>query len=174
VVVLVTGAVLGTWFAQWLASPDTAVSRVSVPIPTVFGERVRVEVMNGGGRAGMARVATGALRDAGFDVVDVGNWTTFEEPVSFILDRVGRLETARRAADALGITEVRSEPDTNLYVDLTVIVGRDWSPESIPAPSLEQPDRPWWDLRRYLKRPSAPVSPGARLVDPENEDEGGR
>jgi hypothetical protein len=116
---------------------------VSVPIPSVFGERVRVEVMNGGGRPGMARAATGALRDAGFDVVDVGNWDSFDEPGSFVLDRVGRLETARQAADALGITDVRSEPDANLYVG---------------------------DLRQYLKRPSPAGDPDARLVDPENDE----
>jgi hypothetical protein len=170
VAVLVTGAVLGTWFAQWLRAPGPGTPMVSVPIPSVFGERVRVEVLNGGGRPGMARAATGALRDAGFDVVDVGNWGSFDEPGSFVLDRVGRLETARQAADALGITDVRSEPDANLYVDLTVVLGQDWTPDLIPAPPVESPERPWWDLRQYLKRPSPAGDPDARLVDPENDE----
>lgn len=169
VMVLITGAVLGTWIAQWVQAPRAVPSVVTVPIPSVFGERVRVEVRNGGGRPGMARAATSVLRDAGFDVVEVDNWHNFQVDSSFVLDRVGKVDAARKAADALGIGQVRAEPDPNLYVDLTVVVGRDWSPEVVPAPSAGSGDPPWWDLRQYLKRPSSPPDPGSRLVDPENE-----
>lgn len=173
VAVLVTGATLGTWIAQWIQGPTGGGAAVSVTIPTVFGPRVRVEVLNGGGRDGMARSATSVLRDAGLDVVEVGNWTSSEEPTSFVLDRSGSLEGARRAADALGIREVRSEPDANLYVDVTVVLGRDWSPGVVTPPGSDQAgEAPWWDLRRYLRRPGAPVDPDARLADPDNERAG--
>jgi hypothetical protein len=176
VVVLITGAALGTWIAQWLQEPAGNGIGASAPaIPTVFGPRLRVEVLNGGGRDGMARAATGILRDSGYDVVEVGNWTTADEPSSFVLDRGGALEGAREVADALGVTEVRSEAeeDSNLYADVTVVLGQEWSPESIPiSPGGEAAQRPWWDLRKYLRRPGAPVNPDARLVDPENDDVG--
>lgn len=173
VVVLVTGAVLGTWIAQWLQSPSGGSSAVTVPIPTVFGPRVRVEVKNGGGRDGMARAATGVLRDAGFDVVEVGNWDVSDEPRSFVLNRMGDLEAAREVADALGIREVRTESGTNLYADLTVVLGAEWSPEVAAVRRRTEPEpTPWWDLRQYLKRPGAPPAPGSRLADPDNEDRG--
>lgn len=173
VVVLVTGAVLGTWIAQWLQAPGTGTPVGTVTIPTVFGPRVRVEVLNGGGRAGMARSATDVLRDNGMDVVEVGNWNDFQEQASFVLDRVGDVKAAREVADALGIKDVRADPGTNLYVDVTVVLGQDWSPDSaLPASPTDGGEPPWWDLRQYLKRPGAPAAPGARLVDPEN-DEGG-
>lgn len=169
ILVLITGAVLGSWFSDWLRAPSSGQAPVRITVPTVFGERVRVEVMNGGGRSGMAKAATDALRDRGFDVVDVGNWSSFEEPASFVVNRMDGLEEARRVADLLGIQEVRADSAENLYVDVTVVLGQDWDPavlETAPAPP--EGDLPWWDLRQYLERPGAP-SPGTRLVDPETD-----
>ena len=93
-----------------------------------LGVRVRVEVLNGGGRDGVARSATDVLRDAGFDVVFFGNARSFDQDSSVVVDRVGELEWARAVADALGIPIVRSDPDPNLYLDVSVVLGRDWVP----------------------------------------------
>lgn len=88
--------------------------------------RVRVEVLNGAGRAGLAREATERLRDRGLDVVYFGNAREFGRDSTVVLDRVGREENARAVAEALGITAIRSEPDSTLLLDVTVILGRDW------------------------------------------------
>lgn len=127
------------------------------PLPKLSG-RVRVEVLNGGGRAGLARQATEALREAGFDVVYYGNAEPFTPDSSVVVDRVGRLDPARAAADVLGIRRVRSVPDSNLYVDVTVRLGPEWSLPSPLAEEAERP-RPWWDLRRLLGRPEASRTP---------------
>lgn len=92
--------------------------------------RVRVEVLNGAGRAGLAREATERLRDRGLDVVYFGNAREFGRDSSVVLDRVGREEAARAVAEALGITAVRSEPDSTLLLDVTVILGKDWPPQN--------------------------------------------
>jgi hypothetical protein len=124
----------------------------------VFSGRVRVEVLNGSGLSGVARDATSLLRDLGLDVVYYGNAETFSEDPSVVMDRVGRLEDARKVADALGIRAVLSEPDSNLYVDLTVRLGPEWSPpggaeEELPGPPA------WWDIRRFFsKKDTAGVS----------------
>jgi len=89
-------------------------------------QRVRVEVLNGAGRPGLAREATERLRDRGFDVVYFGNARGFGRDSSIVLDRVGKEETARAVAAALGITVVGSEPDSTLLLDVTVILGKDW------------------------------------------------
>lgn len=118
------------------------------PMPTT---RVRVEVLNAGGIAGLARDATEYLRDSGFDVVDYGNAGDFDADTSVVLDRVGRDETARAVADVLGINNVRSQPDSNLYVDVSVLLGSEWRRPELPeADGREQPA--WWDPRGWFRR----------------------
>jgi hypothetical protein len=90
------------------------------------GERVRVEVLNAAGVPGIARDATRRLRDGGFDVVYFGNAPTFAIDSSLVVERAGGAEGARRVARALEIDRVESRPDTSLYLEVTVILGRDW------------------------------------------------
>ncbi len=89
-------------------------------------ERVRVEVLNASGITDAASKATRRLRDHGFDVVYYGNARGFSPDTSLVLDRVGRPELAQRAATALAIGRVVSLPDTALYLEVTVVIGRDW------------------------------------------------
>ena len=125
VVFLVLGgaAALGWLF---LRAPSAEEGVVQPPPPAAPGERVRVEVLNGGGREGAARRATEQLRDAGFDVVLTGNADDFGKDSSVVYHRMGHPEWAEAVAEALGIPNVESRPDTNLYVDVSVVLGRDW------------------------------------------------
>jgi hypothetical protein len=82
-------------------------------------------VQNGSGKPGLARMATQQLRDAGFDVVQFGNAGKVTA-VSIVLDRVGRPEVANEVRKVLRISGMRSEPDTSRYVDVTVVLGKDW------------------------------------------------
>jgi hypothetical protein len=109
--------------------------RSAVPRPT---ERVRVEVLNASGVPGLARKGTEALRDGGFDVVHFGNAPGFAPDSSLVLDRVGRMELARSVADVVQIPRVYARPDSNVYVDVTVVLGRDWAAENADA-SAEEP-----------------------------------
>lgn len=169
-VVLATGAFLGSALDQWLTRPPAEpLARRSAPPPV---ERVRVEVLNGGGRAGMARAATDRLRDLGFDVVYYGNADSFERDSSVVLDRVGRPDLARAVAEGARIPRIRSAADSNLLVDVSVVLGKDWEPEEVEP---EMPAPAWWDFRRYFRddRPGdeKPGPPG-RVADP-GDDEGG-
>ena len=93
-----------------LAGPAQEGRRVeSVDIP--FAEqqrRVRIEVLNGGGEAGAAAA----------------------------VDRSGREGAAARVAERLGGAELRVDLEPELYLDATVVLGRDWrsrlSPPSSP------------------------------------------
>ncbi|HEX6911570.1 MAG TPA: LytR C-terminal domain-containing protein [Longimicrobium sp.] len=104
------------------------------PRPT---ERVRVEVLNASGVPGLARKATDVLRDGGYDVVSFGNGPDFAPDSSLVLDRVGRMELARSVADAVQIPRVYARPDSNVYVDVTVVLGRDWASENADEPQGE-------------------------------------
>jgi hypothetical protein len=88
------------------------------------GRAPRVEVLNGAGRSGMARAATDRLRGAGFDVVFFGNARTSTD-TSYVLDRVGRPAAARAVAQALGISRVHTAVDSALFLEATVVLGRD-------------------------------------------------
>ena len=116
-------------------------------------ERVRVEVLNAGGVAGLARDVRDLLRDDGFDVVQFGNADSFDRDSTVVIDRVGNDDMAEGVANALGIRNVLSEPDPNLFVDVTVLLGRDWAEraargESDAAPPVRAP----WDPRGWLGR----------------------
>lgn len=95
-------------------------------VPEVH-DRVRVEVLNAAGVPRLARLATERLRRSGFDVVYFGNAGTFGADSTRVLDRVGRLADAERVADALQVERFASEPDSSLYVDVTVLLGKDWA-----------------------------------------------
>ena len=97
------------------------------PLLSPRAERVTVDVLNAGGVTGMARVATDHLRGAGFDVVSMGNADTFDQDSTVVIDRIGNLPKAAAVADALGVRSVTSEPDPNLFVDVTVRLGAEWS-----------------------------------------------
>lgn len=86
----------------------------------------RIEVLNASGRSGLARAATDRLRDGGFDVVFFGNASGFDGDTTLILDRTGDDAVARAVARYLGMGVVRTQRDTTLFLDATVIIGRDW------------------------------------------------
>ena len=100
--------------------------------------RVRVEVLNASGVPGLAAKGRTVLRDRGFDVVYVGNARGFAPDTSMVLDRVGRMEVARSVADQMEIPRVYARPDSNVFVDVTVVLGKDWTAEDEPAAEPEQ------------------------------------
>ena len=103
-----------------------------------IGPRVRVEVLNAGGVAGLARRATEHLRDRGFDVVYMGNAGTFDQQATVVIARTTNVDAAQRVAAALGTDSVVVEPDPQLFVDATVQLGADWPPatDAVGADSL--------------------------------------
>ena len=180
------GVLAGSALSQWWEVPGASAADAvrasaadAVRAITAPRERVRVEVLNAAGLPKLARTATDALRDVGFDVVYFGNAGSFDRESSVVLDRVGDVAAARAVADALGIRSVRSEPDSNLFVDVSVLLGKAWTlppagsqPESGEEPP---PERPWWDLRRFAPRqraqPPAAAAPGSAMANPTGTEE---
>jgi hypothetical protein len=170
------GVLAGSALSQWWEVPGATATANTVRAVTLPRGRVRVEVLNAGGRTNLAKAATDALREIGFDVVYFGNADSFDRDSSVVLDRVGSIEEARAVADALGIRSVLSEPDSNLFVDVSVVLGGDWT-EPPPPPVPVAVVRPWWDLRRFLpeSEPAAPAGgpPTGTMADPAGSGEGG-
>jgi hypothetical protein len=130
----------------------------SEPIePPAAWDRVRVEVLNAGGVPGVAATARDLLRDRGFDVVHYGNAPSFGAESSTVLARTGSSESALAVAGVLGVGDVRAEPDSSRFADVTVLLGSGWDPASAGAAGdeggeEERVEGAWWDLRRLLGR----------------------
>jgi hypothetical protein len=122
-VALVVAAVV--WRDRGLEPPST----VSVLVPD--NVRIKVEVLNASGQRGLARRATFALRDAGFDVVRFDNATGTRDS-TLVLSRSGKDDWAQLVARALGGARVESRPDSTRYLDVTVLLGADWRPPAKP------------------------------------------
>ena len=111
----------------------SAIFGVSSSARAPSGVRIRVEVLNATTARGLARRATTLLRDRGFDVVGVGTTPARERGDStFVLDRSGHPEWAKRVAAAMGGVRVISRPDSSRYLDVTVLVGAGWRPPAQP------------------------------------------
>lgn len=121
----------GSAIHQWIPDGEVGVSHDSPPGRV---ERITVEVRNAGGVQGMARSATDFLRGAGYDVVTLGNAESFDQDRSVVIDRVGEMRMARLVAETLGVDSVISEPDPELFVDVTVRLGAEWAPPEAPRP----------------------------------------
>lgn len=89
---------------------------------------IQIEVLNGCGTPGLATRYTNLLRRAGFDVVESGNFESFDVNETFVIDRIGNIEHARAVARALGIPESRiiREISPHFYLDASVVIGADF------------------------------------------------
>ncbi len=95
------------------------------PAEVEAGDRVLVEVLNGCGARGVARVVAEDLRAEGFDVVSIGNAMDFRYPVTVVIDRSGSEDKARRVAYSLGCSRVIRQVASDAFLDVTVILGDD-------------------------------------------------
>lgn len=100
----------------------SSIARV-VPAST----RIKIEVLNATDTRGLARRAMFALRDAGFDVVYYGN-SAERSDSSVVRDRSGHPAWAALAVKALRGARVEAAPDSSHFLDLSILVGRNWTP----------------------------------------------
>ena len=131
--IVLTGA---AWVMHALRTPTTTSSFAAVlphdQLPRApEGVRIRVQVLNTTGRHGLARRATRLLRDQGFDVVDMGNATPALD-TTVVLDRTGHADWAAAVAKVMKPATSRTERDSSRYLDVTVLLGRAWSPPPEP------------------------------------------
>jgi hypothetical protein len=132
-VVLALVAALGAW--RWHAArsaPPVREARAERRVTIPDGARIRVEVLNASRVTGLARRATFYLRDQGFDVVDYGGATGATRDSTLVIDRSGHPEWATLVARALGGATVITERDSSRYLDVTVLLGRSWTPPAQP------------------------------------------
>jgi hypothetical protein len=113
------------------SGPRLRASKRAVEHVVPAGAHIRVEVLNATDTKGLARRAMLVLRDAGFDVVFFGN-SSERADTTRILDRAGHAAWAALAAQAMGRAHIEQQPDSSRFLDLTVLVGRNWTPPLEP------------------------------------------
>lgn len=90
---------------------------------------LEIEVLDGVGRTMVAQRMTDFLRSQGYDVVEMKKNIDGLVDRSYVLDRSGNLDAARKLATILDIPKdkVFQKIDRNMYLDITVVVGKDYS-----------------------------------------------
>ncbi len=90
---------------------------------------LQVEVLNGCGISGVADRFTDYLRRRNFDVVQIGNYISYDVEKSIVIDRTGNMLNAFKVADTLGISRsnVIQQVNKNYFLDVSLIIGKDFN-----------------------------------------------
>ncbi len=90
---------------------------------------IQIEVLNGCGVAGVADKFTNYLRDNKFDVIQSGNYMSFDVDKSMVIDRIGNMANAEKAAKLLGIKKenIIQQINKNYFLDVTFVIGKDYN-----------------------------------------------
>ncbi len=99
---------------------NNSISKVSKPI--------QVEVLNGCGLPGAADKVTNYLRSKNYDVVQIGNYKSFDIDETMVIDRRGNFKIAEDIADSLGLKKgsVIQQINKKYLLDASIIVGKDY------------------------------------------------
>jgi hypothetical protein len=99
------------------------------PLPSSTDSVLQVEVLDGAGNMKAAQYVTNILRSQRYDVVEMKRNSEGIIERTYVIDRSGNLEAAKKLATTLGIAQdkVFQKIDRNLYLDVTVVVGKDFS-----------------------------------------------
>ncbi len=91
-----------------------------------YREPIKVEVLNGCGKKGLARRLTEVLRDEGFDVIYIGNAKKIYDE-TIVVDRLSKSKKyARTVAKRIGVRKVVALIDSTKGIQTTVIIGSDY------------------------------------------------
>jgi hypothetical protein len=103
------------------ADKELANKKLAAPI-------VQLEVLNGCGISGVAEKFTDYLRNNNFDVVQTGNYISFDVDKTMVIDRTGNKANAIKVADALGIDykNIIQQINSDYILDVSLIIGKDF------------------------------------------------
>jgi len=91
-------------------------------------QNMQIEVLNGCGVDGVADMFTDSLRKKNIDVVNTGNYRSYNIDNSIVIDRTGNIYNAEYVAEVIGIDnkQVIQQKNKNYYLDITLIIGKDY------------------------------------------------
>ena len=101
--------------------------------PSPMVHTIQVEILNGCGVNGVAKIFQSILRDNGIDVVNTENYVVkgkvfWDVDKTFVIDQIGVAEQAKSIAKILQIplTNIESRENPAAIYDISVVVGKDY------------------------------------------------
>jgi len=94
----------------------------------ILATKIKVEVLNGCGVSGVADKVTDYLRENKIDVVNLGNYRSFEIEKSIIIGRNKKIRNAELVASLVGLDQnsVIQQINPDYLLDVTFILGKDY------------------------------------------------
>ena len=91
-------------------------------------QNMQIEVLNGCGVDGVADMFTDSLRKKNIDVVNTGNYRSYNIDNSIVIDRTGNIINAEYVAEVIGVDnkQVIEQRNKNYFLDVTLIIGKDY------------------------------------------------
>jgi hypothetical protein len=121
--------------------PESATEEISTsPVepqeeeqPPQMVHTIQVEILNGCGVNGVAKIFQSLLRENGIDVVNTENYivngkVSWNVDKTFVIDQIGVAEQAKSIAKILGIplTNIESRENPAAIYDISLVVGKDY------------------------------------------------
>ncbi len=118
---------LGSFISRIFFHKDADMQIESVINREKSKEVIQLNILNSTKTSGIADKARTYLRNLGFDVVEIGNYTE-NKRISILIDRVGDRQSALLTAKAMGIGDslVYTKIDSSLFLKCTIILGEDY------------------------------------------------
>jgi hypothetical protein len=138
--ILIVVLIIATLYLAYNFVKRVSVNRETEKIETVDSSKnqitrqpstttLQIDVQNGSGVQGLGNKFMEFLRTNGFDVVEMGNFSSSDVKNTFVMDRTGNMRNAKRVAQSLGISEkyVIQQINKNYFLDATVVIGKDYN-----------------------------------------------
>lgn len=89
---------------------------------------IQINILNGCGVSGVGNTLMNFCRQASYDVVETGNYSSFDVTETMVIDRVGKTDEALRLAGLLGVRKknIVQQFSSDHPVSLSVIIGKDY------------------------------------------------
>ncbi|MDI6756563.1 MAG: LCP family protein [Endomicrobiia bacterium] len=121
----------GKFYSQyWQYNPAAAEENIFKIIAATRAPRETtylVEVWNASGKTGAARAARDALIKSGFNVVEWGNYSVYQQR-TVINNMCEEVSAGLVARNALGSGDIINRYDASRTVDISIIIGEDYEP----------------------------------------------
>ena len=141
--------IVGVLLLGFIYSFSKNISHTGIPIEVTFPQleeeiilavdvyeenpihNIKVEVLNGCGKKGIAAMTADFLRRNQLDVVRADDADHHNHPTTMIIGRNEKVESLKRVSESFGIQwdneiHVKIVPDESLGVDVTVVIGKDF------------------------------------------------
>ena len=125
---ILAGVIIYLSYSIFLKLSDKEPAEKQITQKDTPSEIIQCEVKNGCGVNGVADRFTDYLRARKFDVVNIGNHSSFNIENTIVIDRIGNMTNAYETARILGVKRenVIQQINEDYFLDVSIIIGKDY------------------------------------------------